>query len=101
MPLSPRLFTVIEGDLYAWKLSQLGESEDVDLALTDLLFALAGLAPDCPLEEGSERVRVITSRPMLGDDGEVIRLTIRFVARHERGEVELLDVEALPVEPSA
>lgn len=38
---------------------------------------------------------------MLRDDGEVIRLTVRFVAREERGEVELLDVEAGPVSPGA
>ena len=65
----------------------------VDTALSDLIFVLARLAPDFPLEEGSTTVRAIISRPMLREDGEVIRLTIRFVACEERGEVELLDVE--------
>ena len=60
---------------------------------------LARLAPDFPLEEGSTIVRAITSRPMLREDGEVIRLTVRFVAREERGEVELLDVEAVMAPP--
>lgn len=95
MALPPKLFTLIEGDLYAWKVSRLGESIRVDAALSDLLFALSLLAPDCPLEDGSTTVRAITSRPMLREDGEVIRLTIRFVVREERGEVELLDVETV------
>ena len=69
--------------------------------MSELLFALARLAPDFPLEEGSDRARVMRSRPMLRDNGEVIRLTVRFVAREERGEVELLDVEAVPVPPGA
>lgn len=99
MALPPERFTLVEGDLYAWKLSRPGEAEDVDLALTELLWNLARIAPDCLLEAGSDRVRAITSRPMLRDDGEVIRLTVRFVAREERGEVELLDLEALPVPP--
>ena len=45
MALPPERFTLIEGDLYAWKLSRLGDAEDVDLALTDLLWALARIAP--------------------------------------------------------
>ncbi len=101
MALPPELFTLIEGELYTWKLSHLGDSIHVDVALSDLLFVLARLAPDFPLEEGSTTVRAITSRPMLREDGEVIRLTIRFVAREERGEVELLDVEAVIIPPDS
>lgn len=97
MALPPELFTLIEGELYAWKLSRLGDSAQVDAAMSDLLFVLSRLAPDFPLEEGSSTVRVINSRPMLREDGEVIRLTIRFVAREERDEVELLDIETAPV----
>ena len=101
MALPPELFTLIEGEIYAWKLSHLGESAQVDAALSDLIFVLARLAPDFPLEEGSTTVRAITSRPMLREDGEVIRLTVRFAAREERGEVELLDVEAVTMHPSS
>ena len=68
--------TLIEGDLYAWKLSRLGESAQVDATMFDLLFVLARLAPDFPLEAGSSTVRAITSRPMLREDEEIIRLTI-------------------------
>ena len=99
MALPPELFTLVEGELYAWKLSRLGESTRVDAVLSDLLFVVARLAPDFPLEVGSDTVRVIRSRPMLREDGEVIWLTIRFVAREERGEVELLDVETEIVLP--
>ena len=99
MALPPELFTLVEGELYAWKVARLGESALVDAALSDLLFAVARLAPDFPLEAGSGTVRVVTSRPMLREDGEVIRLIIRFVAREERGEAELLDVETTLAPP--
>ena len=101
MALPPEMFTLIEGDLYAWKVSLLGESAQMDATLSDLLFVLARLAPDFPLEAGSSTVRAITSQPMLREDGEVTLLTIRFVAREERGEVELLDVELAPLPPGA
>ena len=101
MASPPELFTLVEGELYAWKVSQLGESAQVDAALSDLLFAVARLASDFPLEAGSATVRAVTSRPMLRENGEVIRLIIRFVAREERGEAELLDVETMLVPPGA
>lgn len=89
----------MENELYAWKSDRLAGAEQMDRVLDRLLRVIARLAPDLPLEEGSESLRAVTSPPMLRDDGEVVRLTVRFVAREERGEVELLDIEATPAAP--
>ncbi len=69
MALPPEVFTLVEGELYAWKVSLLGDSAQVDATLSDLLFAVARLAPDLPLEADSDTVRAITSRPILSEDG--------------------------------
>ena len=101
MALPPEFFTLVENELYAWKRDRLAGVEQMDRALGDLQAIIARLAPDLPLEEGSEMLRAFTSPPMLHEDGEVVRLTVRFVVREDRGEVELQDVEAVPVPPGA
>ena len=92
-----KIYTLVESELYAWMLSRLAPIREIDEILIDLTWALARLAEDLPFVDGSEQIRYISSKPLLQDDGAVVRLLLRFLVRDE-DTVELLTVEAIPVE---
>lgn len=68
-----RLFTLRESALFTWKASQLGSSQKMDSLLAGLLWAIARLADDFPLVEGTEHLRLWFA---FASESEVDLLTI-------------------------
>ena len=91
------LYTLVETELYSWMLSRLASIKDIDEILIDLTWAIARLAEDLPFVEGSDRIRFVPSKPLLRDDGTIVRLLIRFLIR-DTETVDLLTVEEVPDE---
>jgi hypothetical protein len=92
--MAHKLYTLVETELYTWMLSRLAPIRGIDDILIDLTWAVALLADDLPFVEGSRQIRQILSKPLLQDDGTVVRLVIRFLIR-DPDQVELLTVEAV------
>lgn len=80
-------------------LSRLAPIREIDDVLVDLTWAIARLAGELPFAEGSQQIRYLSSKPLLQDDGTVVRILIRVLVR-DQSTVELLTVEAIE-EPSA
>jgi hypothetical protein len=93
--MAPELHTPVETELYLWMLSRLAPVSRMDEILMDLTWAIARLADDLPFIEGSTEIRFIVSKPLLQDDGTVVRLMIRFLSR-TADSVELLTIESVP-----
>lgn len=89
------LYTLKESEFYAWQVSRLGSSEQMDDVLAGLLWAIARLADDFPLVPETKLLRVAESTRFLRDDGTPIRVRIWFVVSSEN-DVELLAIEAEP-----
>ena len=88
-----KLFTLRESALFTWKASQLGSSQKMDDLLSGLLWAIARLADDFPLVEGTEHLRVAESKRFIREDGTPVRLRLWFALTSE-SEVDLLTIEA-------
>jgi hypothetical protein len=93
--MAPELHTRVETELYLWMLSRLAPVSRMDEILMDLTWAIARLADDLPFIEGSTEIRFIVTKPLLQDDGTVVRLMIRFLSRSTDC-VELLTIESVP-----
>jgi hypothetical protein len=93
--MGPELHTLVETELYLWMLGRLAPVSRMDEILMDLTWAIARLADDLPFVEGSREIRFILSKPLLQDDGTVVRLMIRFLSRSPDA-VELLTIESIP-----
>lgn len=93
--MAPEFHTLVETELYLWMLSRLAPVSRMDEILMDLTWAIARLADDLPFVEGSTEIRFIVSKPLLQDDGTVVRLMIRFLSRTANS-VELLTIETVP-----
>jgi hypothetical protein len=93
--MDPELKTLVETELYLWMLGRLAPVSRMDEILMDLTWAIARLADDLPFVEGSKDIRFILSKPLLQDDGIVVRLMIRFLSRGPDS-VELLTIESVP-----
>lgn len=92
--MAGRPLALVESELFSWMAGRLAPLQDVDAVILDLTWAIARLAPDLPLVENSNRIRYIVSKPLLQDDGVVVRILIRFLLRNAET-VELLTIEAL------
>lgn len=93
--MAAELHTLVETELYLWMLTRLAPVSRMDEVLMDLTWAIARLADDLPFVEGSTEIRFIGSKPLLQDDGTVVRLMIRFLSRSPDS-VELLTIESIP-----